>query len=307
MITFSRHSLRFKLFLTLSLLILVIVASLSSFYAVHEIQGYKLRTAEKARFLASSLANSARLPLFADDREALARLVTETSGYTGVGAVTIFSASGDVVARSGKPMPQTAVNSINREAFVLSNVPGNVVEDRLGPAPENGAPLGRVRVTMADTELRAFIRSLVVTTTLMVFLFWIAGTALSYLLARLFTRSLTPLVSGLKVMRRGDYTVRIDTVGNNELAESSALINDLAEALQQRAAENAPAGSGNVPEPHADHPGQPADDGLAEGLRGAPPDGQPGICRGCRYITGRYHRSDRPGHLAAGTGRNVPG
>jgi PAS domain S-box-containing protein len=239
MITFSRHSLRFKLFLTLSLLILVIVASLSSFYAVHEIQGYKLRTAEKARFLASSLANSARLPLFADDREALARLVTETSGYTGVGAVTIFSASGDVVARSGKPMPQTAVNSINREAFVLSNVPGNVVEDRLGPAPENGAPLGRVRVTMADTELRAFIRSLVVTTTLMVFLFWIAGTALSYLLARLFTRSLTPLVSGLKVMRRGDYTVRIDTVGNNELAESSALINDLAEALQQRAAENA--------------------------------------------------------------------
>jgi PAS domain S-box-containing protein len=238
MITFSRHSLRFKLFLTLSVLTLVIVASMSSFYAWQEIHGYKLRTAEKARILATSLANSVRLPLFAGDREALARLVTETAGYTGVDAVTIFSASGDVVVRSGKPMPQTTDNLIKREAVVLSNFPGNVVEDPLGPAPENGAPLGRVRVTMADTEIRAFIHSLAVTTSLMAFLFWVAGTVLSYLLARGFTRSLTPLVSGLKAMRRGDYTVRIDTVGNNELAESSAVINDLAAALHRREAEN---------------------------------------------------------------------
>ena len=98
---FSRHTLRFKLFLTFSLLTLVICATLSGLYLWREIHSYRQRTGEKAQILATSLAGSVRLPLFADDREALARIVAETAGYAGVKVVTVTTAAGNCGRRWG--------------------------------------------------------------------------------------------------------------------------------------------------------------------------------------------------------------
>jgi hypothetical protein len=155
-------------------MILATVGILSGSCAWWEIRSSQQRTTEKARILASSLANAARLPLFADDREALARLAAETAAYSGVASVTISTTAGDVVARAGLSGAPGRGAVISGEAVVQTVPSGAAPEIDLGLAPEN-APLGRVRVTMGDTELREFLRFLLTMAGLVALLGWAVG------------------------------------------------------------------------------------------------------------------------------------
>lgn len=236
--SFSRHTLRFKLFLTFSLLTLVICATLSGLYLWREIHSYRQRTGEKAQILATFLAGAVRLPLFADDREALARIVAETAGYAGVKVVTVTTAAGNLVARAGQPSNLAREATISRDASVRAISSTGSPEEPMGLVTDGGAVLGRVRVTMDNAEMGEFIRALIVTTILTALFFWVVVSVLSYYVVAWVTRSLTLLITGISAMREGDYSTRIPLGGRDELTETAVAVNDLAEALQQRDAEN---------------------------------------------------------------------
>ena len=236
--SFSRHTLRFKLFLTFSILTLVICATLSGLYLWREIHSYRQRTGEKAQILATSLAGSLRLPLFADDRETLSRLAAETAGYSGVDTVTITTTARNIVARAGTPSNHESYDAISRDASVQAISSTGSTEESMGLVIGGSASLGRVRVTMNNSEMRAFVRALIITTALTALFSWVVVNFLSYYVVVWVTRSLTLLITGISSIREGDFSTRIPLAGKDELTETAAAINDLAEALQQRDAEN---------------------------------------------------------------------
>ena len=238
MFHFARNTLRFRLVLILSLLTLIIIGTLSSLHAWHEIRSYRQRSLEKARILAEALAASARLPLFSDDRESLNRLARETASFTGVEEVVIATHKGEVAASAGNLADRKVGDRIRWEALVLPTPTGEPPEVSLGLVPENAGELGRVRVTMGIGELQTFIQSLLATTSVMAILCWLVVNFISYQIIQRGTRSLALLVDGLKTMQDGDYLTRINPVGNDELSGAVAAVNNLAENLQKREAEN---------------------------------------------------------------------
>lgn len=237
MFPLNRHTLRFRLFLTLSLLILVITLTLSALQVFSEIRSFRQRTAEKADILAESLASTIRIPLFADYREELARSAAETARRRGVHRVMIRNASGEIVARAGNPSdPPGAVAS---RVTVMAKLPAAANGGPGGETTGSDSPLGTVRVTMNTEEITTFARELLLTTSLTALLFWVVASFLSYRAVAWLTRSLTPLVDGLRVIRAGDYAVRIAPAGHDELTEAADAVNELALALREREEENA--------------------------------------------------------------------
>ncbi len=235
---FTRHTIRFKLFITLSLLTLLLCVTLSSLYAWREIISHRQRTGIKAQILASSLADAVRLPLFANDRPNLVRLAGETNNYSGVAGVTITRVTGEIAARSGSPIGNESSGVIFSEAPVQTLSQGENRDLSMEYSYGGDSPLGKVRVTMDNSEMSDFVRALIITTSMTALFFWITASYLSYLAVQWITRSLFPLITGLTQIRGGEYATRIPSAGNDELTVAATAINELAESLQKREAEN---------------------------------------------------------------------
>ncbi len=236
--SFTRHSLRFRLFLTFSLLTMIITVTVSGFYTFREMRAHRQRTTEKARILAEFLAEDVRIPLFADNRQALARLAVAATRHSRVSGVAIINAQGVVIVQAGQPSPPATDASIGWVAPVVASPRGEEPANSWIVPPTKESPLGQVRITMDASELRDSFRLLVVTTVLAAIFFWIVVSYLSYHIAEILTNSITPLVEGLKVMEKGEYAARIVPTGNDELTEISVAVNNLAETLLRRATEN---------------------------------------------------------------------
>ena len=170
---FPRNSLRFKMFLTLSVFTLVIVITLSGIFAWLEIRAFRQRTTDKARILAVSLASSVRLPLFADDRDSMERLAREVAKDVDVYAVTIIRANGDVAVRAGNKAPLEDPSAIRWEAPVTAGTSGGSEAEGLGLSSGGDTLLGKVRVTIDITETRKFIAAMTGFTVLAGLLFWL--------------------------------------------------------------------------------------------------------------------------------------
>ncbi len=233
--TFSPHSLRFRLFLTFSLLTLIVAIAVGALYAFKEIRDYNQQTMEKGRILAFSLAGAARIPLFAGDRETLARLAADTAQYSRVCQVTITTAAGEMAARAGHSSRHTGLSCRS----TIWATPGRRLSDHSWKEESAGsASLGLVQVTMENSEIRESIQAVATNTVLVAGFFWVVISYLSYRFVERITRSLTPLVDGLKTMQKGDYVTKIIPAGNDELTDVSVAINNLAETLRRRDAEN---------------------------------------------------------------------
>ncbi len=237
MFTFSRHSIRFRLFLTFSLLTLLVTLTYGTLHVLYEIRSFHQRNGEKAAILAESLAGSIRVPLFADYREELLQRARESAGHAGVQQVTIFNSAGAMVAQAGVPLVPHSGGTITREAPVTS-APRTAVPGEVMVEGGDTASLGMVRLTLNTEELDTFIRALLLTSCLTALFFWGMVSYLSYWVVQWVTRSLTPLIHGLRIIGTGEYAARIELAGGDELAEAAIAVNALAETLQLRESEN---------------------------------------------------------------------
>jgi two-component system, sensor histidine kinase and response regulator len=230
----SSHSLRFRLVLIVSLFTLAISFAVGGMFALHERNEHRQISLEKAQILASSLAGSALIPLFADDRERLARLTTETAGYSGVSQVTITTVTGNVVAQARQPSYQADTEAIHWKMPVRASSKRELSVQSPETPATRGSALGYVNVTMDNRKLQKSIQELAITTLLLAFLFWGLISYLGYHVIHWVTRSLTPLLAGIRIMQKGDYVTRITPSGDDELTEVTSAINELAQVLQQR-------------------------------------------------------------------------
>lgn len=234
-----RSSFQFKLFLIFTLLTALISLLFSTLYIVSEIREVRKNATEQVHLLTRHLADSVRLPLYAENRAQLQLLAEQAAHPAEVLAVIITTADGRVVTEFRRPHPPLSMETIAYTAEVRSSPLGFSIESALsGGAESTGTLLGSVRIERGTFDLAHRISRSILMSCCMALVFWSLVSLLSYLVLQKVTRSFNALVRGVERMQNGDYISRIFVDTDDEPGRASQAINLLANTLLQRDEEN---------------------------------------------------------------------
>src|SRR6185369_4257496 len=162
-LTGFRASFRFKLLAIFTLLTALITFLFSFMYIVTEVRDQRRIAADKAHMLATHLAESVRLPLFAENREALLLLAEDTARYPEIHAVVIRANDGRVLADFQRPTTPPSGDLFSEIVEVRSNPLGAAPETAFtGGSNVSGALIGRVRLDLDTSGLKQTIRQIIV-------------------------------------------------------------------------------------------------------------------------------------------------
>lgn len=238
--TTFRRSFRFLLLVQLTILTAVTTAAFTSFYVGHEIHTYRSQLQREAKLLADQLAFSAKLPLFAEDRNALSQLIGEAQKRFPIRMISIATADGKVLATAGPTGESDGSSTISQSVDVLSSygslAPEAVLMGKRSAAEER--VIGKVSLVLETRELGTRIRDLLSVSAAIGLAFWIVISTLGFLLVERVTKSFNLLMEGVMGIERGDLTTRIPAETDDEPGRAAKAINGLAESLQRREQEN---------------------------------------------------------------------
>ncbi len=230
-----RNSFRFRLFIIFTMGTALITFFLTATYIIREKNEFREHTTERARLLVAVLAGNARLPLFGNDRALLQRLAEETAQQPDVMEVHINNSDGEAVAEIYHE--DNVSETINETLKITSHAEES--PHLLAMTGDKGPiSLGEVRVSLDTSRLNNSIRKMTVSIALYATIFWLIVIAVSYLGLNRLTRSYRKLMDGLATMRAGNLETRINVEGTDEPSQAARSVNELAEALQQREADN---------------------------------------------------------------------
>jgi len=228
-----------KLFLIFTLLTFLIASLLSMLYIVSETGKTRHQTSQRLQLRAEQLAESARLPLYAENRDMLRLLAVQAAEAPEIRAVVISAPDGRVLAEVHSPGPYDPSETISREVAVQSSPLTNFVESSMTAGQDASAtPLGTVRMERGTADLSRALLQVVMFSTGAAIVFWLAVSLFCFLVLRRVTRSFNALMYGIHAMQEGDFTSRINIESDDEPGRAAHAINNLANALQQRVMEN---------------------------------------------------------------------
>lgn len=232
-------SFRFRLFAVFTIITTLITTLFTALFVEHEIRSYRLQASEKTLLLTSLLANSIRLPLYAEDKETLERIAAETAQKPDVVGIVITNNDGKVLVELRKRENTTPETTLSVTVTVDSGSLAASAESALtGNPATSGKALGTVRLALNSNDLPQKTRELVIFSATMALFFWLMVLSLSYLALKKATHSFNALMQGVKTIGMGDYSVRIATESDDEPGQAAMAINDLAASLESREAEN---------------------------------------------------------------------
>lgn len=235
-----RSSFQFRLFYVFTLLTALLSFLLSTIFVVYEVREKRAYATSHLHQLAIQLADSARLPLYAENRDHLIQITEPLLRSTQIQAVVITSSNGKVLLDMRTPAYSGTDEKIVEVAEVYSNPLIPSVESALtGVADTEAAPkIGKIRLERGKSDLSQEIRLLVLYSTFAAIIFWMVVTAVCYLVLRQVTLSFNRLMYGLKLMKEGDYITRISAISGDEPGRAAIAINELADKLKYREEEN---------------------------------------------------------------------
>ncbi len=232
-------SFRFRLYLMFSGAIALLTAVFALFYVMTDIRGYRTTLEREGRLLATILAQNARLPLFAENRETLLLLASETARYPSVLDVSITGSDGRVVAQAAKrgeggegivelKVPVTSPGAVfSPDVLLLGHMP--VDKERV---------IGQVRLHLDTSGARQRLNTMVVASICIGTLFWVLVSLLSYQILKRVTSSFNLLMGGIDEIGSGNLSARVDLDGDDELGRAANAINAMAAFLELRELEN---------------------------------------------------------------------
>uniref|UniRef100_C6E719 histidine kinase n=1 Tax=Geobacter sp. (strain M21) TaxID=443144 RepID=C6E719_GEOSM len=232
-------SFRVRLYLIFTGTIALLTAAFVSFYVVTENNAYRSTLEREGRLLATILSQNARLPLFAENREALSVLAEGTSRQSSVVSVLISDQQGRVAAEARKvEVPQGETVKMEVEITSPSSVlsPESVL---LGhQETDKQQVIGRVHLLLDMSAVRERLVNLVAASLAIGTLFWVAVSLLSYQVIKRVTSSFNMLMGGVEEIGSGKLSARVDLEGDDELARAANAINAMAASLELRELEN---------------------------------------------------------------------
>jgi two-component system, cell cycle sensor histidine kinase and response regulator CckA len=229
--TSIRASFQFKIFSIFTVLSFLTSCLFITFHTIDKAREARRHAAQEIQLLARQLADSIRLPLYAEDRESLQESAVRTGVTPMLRRVTITAADGRILADF------VAGGLQRREAIGVSaqvlTLPAGSHEPAEWGNP-SAYPIGTVRIERGTEDITQATHRDIWISSLFTLLFWLAVSGLSFLVLKRVTRSFHLLVKGVKAMKEGDYSTRIAIVSGDEPGRVALAINDLAESLQIR-------------------------------------------------------------------------
>lgn len=234
-----RTSFRSRIFLAFTLLTALIALAFMAITISNENSNYRQRSDEKAKLLASMLADNARLPLFAGNLLALEKLADDLLENARVAQVVIADHENRPLVDRSSTTLKGSTALVTGRAPVKASALAPSLQTALTGVPETAAaPLGSVAVSIDASDLRRSLLSTVLRTGVLVLVFWIAVlTAIHPVLKRI-TRSFEALIKGLDTVMTGDFSVKIEVDSDDEAGRATQSVNRLAAALEERETEN---------------------------------------------------------------------
>jgi two-component system, cell cycle sensor histidine kinase and response regulator CckA len=229
-----RASFQVKLFLIFTLLSFLTACAFITIHALDKVSETRGHARKELLLRARQLADSIRLPLYAEDAEILREVAQRTGQVPGICRVVIRGADGALLAEYRASLQPS--DPIGESVDVVS-----LPERISGLGEGQSAPpvrIGSVHLERGTDDLKTSIHRDIGYSALIAFVFWLAVSGFSFLVLRRTTRSFEMLVRGVEAMRSGDYTTRIPIVSGDQPGRVAVAINSLAETLQLRDEEN---------------------------------------------------------------------
>lgn len=234
-----RASFRSRLFLIFTGLTGLIFAAFVVVLITGEIRNYKVHATEKAQLLASLLAGNITLHLYSGNGAELQRHASEMLSSPQVVRVVIHNHEQKLLVNVTAPGATTTTKLITATVPVFSSATSPSAEEALGGFKQPASlPLGSVSVSINTANMAETVRSALIKSGGMALLFWLAVVAACYPALRRVTRSFNSLTLGLETMRTGNYSAKIAVDMDDEVGRAAQAVNQLAETLEVREAEN---------------------------------------------------------------------
>lgn len=234
-----RSSFQFKLLLIFSLLTFLVACPLTILYTVSEINETRRYISNELKMRADYLANSVQLPLYAKNREVLSKLAEKAAHAPEIRAVVIMDHGGQVLAGYHAKKTSSSTEVISRSVPVYGSQLSDSVEASLtGGSDASVAEIGSVIMERGTDDLARARRNVIIFSISCAVSFWLLVTMLCYQVLRRVTGSFNALVAGIDAMQEGDLNTRIAVDADDEPGRIARAVNKLAEAVQQRSAEN---------------------------------------------------------------------
>jgi signal transduction histidine kinase len=231
-------SLRLKLALLLSVVTAVLTITFTGYFIANERISIHARLVDKGDLLASVLANSLQIPLYAGHAEEVARQVTEIFSFRDIDSIQVFTSSGELIATVGTDDTQPDDVKLTVRKQVFSHGGFQTPTALLLGDSQPDQLIGMIILTLDAHQLTRTTNTMLLSAILIAFIFWIATTSITFLVLGRVTRTFHQLMVGVKNIEAGDLSVRIPASGNDEPGRALAAINSLAEALLNKNEEN---------------------------------------------------------------------
>lgn len=212
---------------------------LSTLYIVTETRQTKEYLTSNLKQATQQLAESVRLPLYAENLAMLQQIADNASRLPEIKAVVIAAADGRVLVEQRAPNHPGENEVISETVQVLSSNQSKAVENTLTIGADDAHSLiGSVRLVRSTLDLSQKIRQLFLHSIILALLVWLVMSSAFYIMLNKFTASFNELMRGLKCMKEGDYTSRIRVLSYDEPGLATQAVNELANKLLQRNEEN---------------------------------------------------------------------
>lgn len=234
-----RGSFRSRLFLIFTFFTSLIFIVFVLIYVNAERRNFRERSSERAQLLASQLALSIRLPLYAQNFPELARQAGDLLNLPKVKRIIIRDSEKrtlvDLVSGTGKDETSLA----EATASVLPATATPTAEAAIsGVSSLADLPLGSVTLYIDTSDLKASILSAVIGSAIVASLFWVAVLLCSYPVLKRVTSSFELLIAGLNRIMDGDFSAKIVVGEDTEAGRAAMAVNSLSTALVEREEEN---------------------------------------------------------------------
>jgi PAS domain S-box-containing protein len=264
-----RESFKAKLFSLFTLVIVVISFSFTIFFVRHESNNYQEQLLGEGKLLASLLAYNSRLPVFAENAEALQSAAEGIIKHENVAAVAIYDSGGEMLAAVNRGGNAGEVSRKGEDVRkIIGSSPGKIpspsffetgediafyspiISEAIYPSTEalyftekpketEYRTIGLVRVVLGKADLKRRVRALLLVGAIFLAFFLFLGIYGAYNLLKEITKPLNSLTEGVRNVGKGDLTQRVPIETADEIGQVALAFNAMAETLQKREAEKA--------------------------------------------------------------------
>ncbi|GFE57991.1 ATP-binding protein [Geobacter sp. AOG1] len=234
-----RSSFQYRLFRVFTLLTSLIALIFLTVYITFEIRNQRAHISAQLHLQAQHLAETIRLPLYAENRPVLQQLAEgATHQIPELRGVVITASNGKVLTDVRLPRSENNAGVIEETVEVRSDTLASSPESAISGGTEPGPTLiGRVSLKRSTEDLLLMSYRLVAISCAMAVGFWLTVSLICYLVLRQVTKSFNVLIQGIHAMQSGDLSARINVVSDDEPGRAANAVNDLADALAARTVE----------------------------------------------------------------------